>query len=93
MWVLAVRTPLLQPPDRLRQAGGQATLMGTLLSPISSGADLTPSSMWLLAQVSFESHVLPLWPGDTTGIICRLALAAQPSQKVYVMYYYQPGSS
>ena len=43
--MLALRTPLLQPPNLLWQAGGQATLMDTLLSPVSSGADLTPSSM------------------------------------------------
>ena len=43
--MLALRTPLLQPPNLLWQAGGQATLRDTLLSPVSSGADLTPSSM------------------------------------------------
>ena len=43
--MLALRTPLLQPPNLLWQAGGQATLRDSLLSPVSSGADLKPSSM------------------------------------------------
>ena len=61
--MLTVRAPLLQPLDWLQQAGAQAGLRDTLLSTSPSGADLTPSSMWLLALASRESHVLLLWPG------------------------------
>ena len=73
--MLALRTPLLQPPNLLWQTGGQATLTDTLLSPVSSGADLTPSSM------SPQNHT---WVFNLEGVhVERRAQEGAKSQAVW----------